>query len=166
MDANAFNCQETTMTSTSLAAPARALQPVRVDVAPQALGIALLRVALGVMFLAHSVVLKLFTYGLAGTAQFFAGVGFPAWLAYVTFYAEAVGGLMLLLGIASRYAALALSPILVGAFFVHLGNGWVFTASNGGWEYPAYLFVLCVAQVLLGDGAFALKPVRLPLARD
>jgi putative oxidoreductase len=54
--------------------------------------------------------------------------------------------------------ALALSPILLGALFsVHLANGWVFTSPNGGCEYPAYLFVLCVAQVLLGDGPFAVR---------
>jgi putative oxidoreductase len=132
----------------------------------QSLGIALLRIALGVMFLAHSMLLKLVTYGLPGTAQFFVGIGLPRWLAYVTFLAEAVGGLMLVLGVASRYVALALSPFLLGAWFVvHLGNGWVFTAPNGGWEYPAYLFVLCIAQALLGDGALALKPLRLPLGR-
>jgi putative oxidoreductase len=130
-------------------------------------GVTLLRVALGTMFLAHSVLLKFFTYGLAGTAMFFTSVGLPAWLAYVTFAAEAVGGVMLVLGIASRYVALALSPFLLGAWFVvHLGNGWVFTAPNGGWEYPAYLFVLCIAQALLGDGAYALKPLPLQFGRQ
>lgn len=128
---------------------------------PAEVGVSLLRVALGVMFLAHSIVLKLLTFGLAGTAQFFVSVGLPAWLAYVTFAAEAVGGLMLVLGVQTRWVALALSPFLLGALFtVHLGNGWVFSAPNGGWEYPAYLFVLCIAQALLGDGAFALSPSR------
>jgi putative oxidoreductase len=124
----------------------------------------LLRIALGVMFLAHSVVLKLLTFGLPGTAQFFVSVGLPAWLAYVTFASEAIGGLLLVLGVQSRWVALALSPFLLGALFaVHLPNGWVFTAPNGGWEYPAYLFVLCIAQAMLGDGAYALSPSR-PLA--
>lgn len=121
----------------------------------------LLRLALGVMFLAHSVVLKLFTFGLPGTAAFFRSVHLPEWLAYVTFAAEAVGGLALVLGVWSRWVALALSPFLIGAVVtVHLGNGWVFTAAGGGWEYPAYLFVLCLAQALLGDGAYALSPSR------
>jgi len=52
----------------------------------------------------------------------------------------------------------------VGATWVHIGNGWVFSAPGGGWEYPVYLIVLSVAQALLGDGAHALKPSsRLPL---
>jgi putative oxidoreductase len=124
-------------------------------------GAALLRVSLGVMFLAHSVVLKLLTYGLPGTAAFFEGVGLPGWLAYVTFACEAAGGALLVLGVQARWVALALSPFLLGALFtVHLPNGWVFTSTGGGWEYPLYLLVLCVAQALLGDGAFALSPSR------
>lgn len=126
------------------------------------LGVTILRVALGVMFLAHSVVLKLMTFGLAGTAGFFVSLGLPGWLAYVTFFAEAAGGLMLVLGIHTRYVALALIPVLLGALWVHLGNGWVFSAPMGGWEYPAYLVVLSIAQALLGDGAYAMRPSRLP----
>lgn len=125
----------------------------------------LLRVSLGIMFLAHSIVLKLLTYGLAGTAAFFAGVGLPPALAYVTFAAEAIGGVLLILGVQTRWVALALSPIMIGALvFVHAANGWVFTSPNGGWEYPLYLFVLCIAQALLGDGPLALMPARRPAA--
>lgn len=124
-------------------------------------GALMLRLALGVLFLAHSVVLKIVTYGFDDTAKFFVSVGLPAWLAYVTIAWEIVGGLLLLFGIQTRWVALALSPILLGALFVvHLGNGWVFTNPNGGWEYPAYLFVLCIAQALIGDGPFALSPSR------
>lgn len=126
---------------------------------PAGWGATLLRVSLGAMFLAHSVVLKLLTYGLPGTAAFFQGAGLPGWLAYVTFACEAAGGGLLVLGVQARWVALALSPFLLGAVFaVHLPNGWVFTSTGGGWEYPAYLFVLCTAQSLLGDGALALSP--------
>jgi putative oxidoreductase len=121
----------------------------------------LLRVALGIMYLAHSIVLKLSTYGLAGTAGFFVGVGLPGWLAYVTFAAEAVGGALLILGVQTRWVVLVLSPALFGAIiWVHAGNGWVFTAPNGGWEYPAFLIVVSVVQFLLGDGAYALRPSK------
>jgi putative oxidoreductase len=52
----------------------------------------------------------------------------------------------------------------LGALFVHAPNGWVFNAPNGGWEYPACLAVVALAHILIGDGAFALKPVQVPAA--
>ena len=128
-----------------------------------AYGVALLRVSLGVMYLAHSVILKFLTFGLAGTAGFFVSIGLPGWLAYVTFTAEAVGGVLLILGIQARWVALALTPVLFGAIiWVHAGSGWVFSAPGGGWEYPLFLIVLSIAQFLLGDGAFALRPSCAP----
>lgn len=124
----------------------------------QQLGVTLLRVSLGLMYLAHSVVLKLVTYGLPGTAGFFQQVGLPGWLAYVTFAAEALGGVLLVLGVQTRWIALALLPPLLGAvIWVHGANGWVFTASGGGWEYPVFLIAASVALAFLGDGAWALK---------
>ena len=121
----------------------------------------LLRLALGFMYLSHSLILKLGTFGLAGTASFFVGVGLPGWLAYATFAAEAIGGVLLVLGVQTRWVVVALSPALLGAIiWVHAGNGWVFTAPNGGWEYPAFLIVASVVQFLLGDGAYALSPGR------
>ncbi len=135
------------------------------DTSSTAYGTLLLRVSLGVMYIAHSVVLKWMTFGLAGTAQYFESLGLPAALAYATFFAEFIGGVLLVLGIQSRWVALALLPVLFGAAWVHIGNGWVFSAQGGGWEYPLYLIVLSVAQALLGDGAHALSPSRpLPLA--
>lgn len=121
-------------------------------------GVLLLRVALGPMFIAHSVVLRLMTFTLDGTATSFVSLGLPAWLAYATFLAEAIGGMLLVLGVQTRGVALALLPILIAATWAHAGNRWVFTAANGGWEYPLYLFVLCLAQAMLGDGAHALVP--------
>lgn len=121
-------------------------------------GALLLRVSLGVMYLAHSVVLKLIMFGLPGTAALFTSLGFPGWTAYAVFFAEAIGGVALLLGIWSRVVALALIPVLLGALSVHIGNGWVFSAANGGWEYPVFLIVTSAVMALLGDGAYALKP--------
>ena len=117
----------------------------------------LLRVSLGTMYLTHALVLKLGTFGMAGTVHFFESIGLPGWTAYATVAAEITGGLLLVVGLGSRYVALALTPILLGALWVHAGNGWVFSAPNGGWEYPLYLIVLSVAQALLGDGAYALS---------
>jgi putative oxidoreductase len=125
-----------------------------------AYGALLLRVSLGTMYLTHGVVLKWMTFGLDGTAAFFQSIGLPGPLAYATIFAELVGGVMLILGIQSRWVALALAPILLGALWVHAGNGWVFSAEGGGWEYPLYLLVLSIVQALVGDGAHALSPSR------
>lgn len=122
-----------------------------------AYGITLLRVSFGVMLFAHGFILKYMTYTLAGTVGFFESLGLPSALAYVVFLAETIGGILLILGIGTRWVAAAMVPILLGALWVHLGNGWVFNAPNGGWEYPLYLVVLSIAQVLLGDGALAVK---------
>ena len=117
-----------------------------------------LRIALGVMYIAHSVILKLMTYGLAGTAEFFVKSGLPGWLAYGTFAAEAAGGVLLLLGIWTRWVALSLLLPLLGAIiWVHGANGWVFTAPGGGWEYPAFLSAASVVLALIGDGACAVR---------
>ena len=122
------------------------------------LGAFVLRVSLGVMYIAHSLLLKYFVFTLAGTAQFFASLGLPPVLAYVVFWAELIGGVMLVLGVWPRVVALALVPVLVGALWVHAGNGWVFSAANGGWEYPLFLIVVSLVQTLIGDGAYALRP--------
>ena len=125
----------------------------------------ILRIGLGVMYLAHSVLLKLMTFGLAGTAGFFASIGLPGWLAYVTFAAEAVGGTLLVLGVQTRLVALALIVDLIGTIiWVHGQNGWMFGAPGGGWEYPAFLIVASAALALLGDGAYALS--RRPSAKN
>jgi len=116
----------------------------------------LLRVSLGAMFIAHSLILKHFTYTLPGTAQFFGSLGLPAALAYATFWAELAGGVLLVAGVGSRWVALSLIPILAGAAWVHGGNGWVFSSQNGGWEYPVFLIAASLVQALLGDGRYAL----------
>jgi putative oxidoreductase len=110
------------------------------------------------MFIAHAL-LKVIVFTLPGTVQFFESVGLPGILAYVTIAAELVGGAMLMLGIGTRWVAALLIPVLLGATWTHAPNGWVFTAANGGWEYPAFLSVAAFAQALLGNGAFALSSV-------
>ena len=117
----------------------------------------LLRISLGIMFIAHSVILKYFTFTLAGTAQYFASIGLPSALAYVVFAMEAVGGVLLVLGIQTRWVAFTLVPVLIGATWAHIGNGWVFSGANGGWEYPLFLIVIAIVVALQAD---ATKPTR------
>jgi putative oxidoreductase len=115
----------------------------------------LLRLAIGLVFIAHAL-LKLLVFTLPGTAQFFAAHGFPGWTAYPVFLMELIGGSLLIAGVYSRAVALSLLPVLAGAITVHWPNGWSFTAPGGGWEFVAFLMAALGVQALLGDGAFAL----------
>jgi putative oxidoreductase len=119
----------------------------------------ILRVALGVLYLAHSLQ-KIFVFTLPGAAQFFVSIGFPGWLAYVTTFVELFGGIALLLGVQVRWVALVLLPFMLGATSAHLGNGWGFASPHGGWEYPAFWSVVLVVQSLLGNGLFAVGGVK------
>ena len=131
------------------------MQIVMFDTRTAPYAVLLLRVSLGIMFIAHAL-LKYVVFTLPGTVKFFESLGLPGPLAYVTFAAELVGGLLILGGVYARWVALALVPILLGATWAHIGNGWVFSAPNGGWEYPAFLVVAALVLALLGDGKFAL----------
>lgn len=128
---------------------------IDLDTAPYA--ITLLRISLGVLFLAHGL-LKAFVFTLSGTAQFFQSVGLPGSMAYVVTHMEIFGGLLLIVGLYTRWVALALFPILlVATFKVHGASGWLFTNEGGGWEFPAFFAVTTLVQFLLGDGAYALS---------
>jgi putative oxidoreductase len=123
-----------------------------------ALAALLLRLALGSMWLTHSIVLKLMTFGIPGLAAWMGTQGFSPLLAWPLVLAEIIGGSLIVLGLHGRWASLALQPVLLGAMVVHAGNGWVFTNAGGGWEYPLFLIAASLVHVLLGDGAWALKP--------
>ena len=69
-----------------------------------------------------------------------------------------MAGVLLIAGVYARLIAAVAAIELLAASTVHLGNGWMFTNANGGWEYPVFLAVSAAALALLGDGAFALKP--------
>lgn len=119
-------------------------------------GATLLRIALAAMWISHAL-LKILVFTMPGTAQFFQSVGLPGVLVYPVVLAELAGGAAILLGWHGRYVSLLLSPILLVAAWVHLPNGWVFTAPNGGWEYPVFLLVASLVHVLIGDGRWALN---------
>jgi len=117
----------------------------------------LLRVSMGILFLAHAG-LKLFVFTPAGTVGYFNSLGLPGPLAYLVIAAELFGGIALILGLYSRWVSLALVPILLGSIFVpHGAAGFFFSNEGGGWEFPAFWAVTLVVQALLGDGAYALK---------
>ena len=116
----------------------------------------LLRVAMGVLFVAHAW-MKIAIFTPAGTAQYFASIGLPGPLAYPTIAAELLGGLALIAGLWTRWVSLALVPLMIGvAWFGHGSAGFFFSNAGGGWEYPAFWTVALIVQALLGGGAYAL----------
>lgn len=116
----------------------------------------ILRLGLGVMWIAHAL-LKYIVFSIPGFAGFLGSVGMPGFMAWPIFIMELAGGLMILTGLYSRLVALLLIPVMAGAMWVHLGNGWVFSSPNGGWEYPAFLILVSVVHILLGEGALSIK---------
>jgi putative oxidoreductase len=116
----------------------------------------LLRVTLGIAFLAHAG-LKIFVFTIPGTVGYFESIGYPGFFAYLVILAELGGGLALIAGAYTRLISLLLVPVMIGALLQHTANGWVFSAQGGGWEFPAMWTALLFVQAGLGNGAFALK---------
>jgi len=114
-------------------------------------GLSLLRIHFGVILLAHGW-LKISVFTIAGTVGYFSSLGLPSIVAYLTIFGEIAAGLALIAGIQTRLASALSVPILLGATFVHLGNGWLFSAEGGGWEFPASLTVIAIAIALMGSG--------------
>jgi putative oxidoreductase len=135
-------------------------QSMTADPKSVAIGITLLRLSLGTMWIAHAL-LKLFVFSLPGTAQYFQSVGFPSYFAYPIFAAELLGGLAILLGVYARQVSLLLTPIMIVATWVHMPNGWVHTSVGGGWEYPAFLCAASIVLWLVGGGALNLRESRI-----
>ena len=121
----------------------------------------LLRVSLGVLFLAHGGLLKIGTFGLSGTMGFFGSLGYPPIFGAIVAFAEVGAGIALILGVGVRAVSLLALPILIGATMQHLPAGWLFSRQGGGWEFPGFWTVTLLVQAGLGAGAHALDVRRL-----
>ena len=117
----------------------------------------LIRLAAGLILMPHGAQ-KLFGWfgggGLAGTAQYFEqNLGlYPGLLfAGTAGLTEFLGGLFLAIGLLTRLSAAAVVALMAYAtFFVHLGNGYFWTA--GGYEYPLLWGLVALAFVVRGGG--------------
>jgi putative oxidoreductase len=115
-----------------------------------------LRWSLGIMFIAHAF-LKWRVFTMPVMISTFQSIGLPGWFAYVVVIVELIGGGCLILGVAPRYVALLLIPLIVGTIVtVHGKNGWPFSNAGGGWEFPAFWAAALFVQFLLGDGTWTL----------
>ncbi|MDT2084772.1 MAG: DoxX family protein [Planktomarina sp.] len=117
----------------------------------QSLGVSLLRIHFGIILLAHGW-LKVYVFSVAGTVGYFSSIGLPSIIAYLVIFGELVGGLALVLGIQTKLAAALAVPIVFGAAVMNSGNGWLHSASGGGWEYAASLTVIAISLAFTGSG--------------
>lgn len=110
-----------------------------------------IRIAVGVVFI-NAGWLKVNDMEMVLTG--FAGLGIPAWLAYFVAYAEFIGGILLVIGLFSRYVGVILAVIMLVAIVkVHYVNG--FSLAKGGYEYNFVLLLASLALVTLGSGKYS-----------
>jgi putative oxidoreductase len=120
-----------------------------------ALGTTLLRLIVGTTFIAHGAT-KLFGSGVAGTAGFLGTIGVPManLMAPVLIATELGGGILLVLGLLTRWVSLPLAFTMVVAIAtVHLQHGFFLPR---GYEFALLLGVGSLTLALQGAGAFAL----------
>lgn len=127
------------------------------------IGLLILRVSLGLVFIAHGY-LKVFTFGLERAMHVFEAHTVmhinlvPGWTAPPAAVIEWVGGILLILGIKTRLATPFLAAVAFGAGAVHFENGWNYTSKpDGGWEYGIFLFICCIVVYLVGPGKYTLN---------
>ena len=122
----------------------------------QPLALLVLRIVLGAIMIAHGYH-KVFG-GMAHTVQFISSLGLPGWTAYLSAYAEFFGGILIILGLLTRLAALAiLIDMLVAIAKVHWKNGLV---GQGGFEFPLALAAIAFALILFAGGPIAADAIR------
>lgn len=118
-------------------------------------GLTILRVVVGIVFAAHGGQ-KLFVYGFHGVTGSFTkmGIPLPAVSAIVVTLVEFLGGIALIAGLFTRWAAILLAiNMSVAVLKVHARNGFFLP---GGFEYALTLLAANVALALTGPGAAAL----------
>jgi putative oxidoreductase len=124
----------------------------------QPLALLVMRLALGAVILVHGYH-KVFG-GLHHHVEMVTHLGLPAWTAYLSAFTEFLGGLLILLGLFTRIAALGICiDLSVAILKVHLHNGML---GPLGYEFPLALATLAFALIFFGGGSIALDHVRAP----
>ncbi len=122
-------------------------------------GALVLRLVLGVIYIAHAyLALVVMGPGKAAEYQRAMHIPLPEIGGWYLIAAQGLGGILLILGLLVRWAALANIPVIAGAlWFVHLQQGFFILGGKIGYEYVLVLLGATLAQALLGAGAFTLR---------
>jgi len=121
----------------------------------QPLALFVMRLSLGIIMTAHGYQ-NVFRH-LHDHVHLVAGLGMPAWLGYVSSFAELLGGLLVLVGFFTRPAAFAICiDMIVAIGKVHWHNGLM---GDHGYEFPLALATLAFALVFFGAGPIAIDHV-------
>lgn len=124
-----------------------------------AAGIAIVRVVLGVIMLAHGIQ-KFAVYTVAGFEGVLGEIGVPlaGLLSYVVPTVEVAAGALLILGLFTRIAGvLTLGVGLAALFTMHIGNGLF--VDEGGYELVLLIAASGAGLALIGGGRFSLDAV-------
>jgi putative oxidoreductase len=113
-------------------------------------GLLALRIALGIIFIAHGYPKLAHLRGGAQMQSFFVEHGLPGYFVYIAGVIETFGGALLLLGLFTRAAALLLAmEMCVAIWKVHSGHGYL---AVHDYEFPLTLAAACFALATVGAG--------------
>jgi uncharacterized membrane protein YphA (DoxX/SURF4 family) len=113
-----------------------------------------MRIVLGVIFLVHGI--SKFQMSLGNVSGFFQSVGLPGWVAYVTAFVEVIGGLLMILGLFTRYVSIAFGVVMLGAIFtLKLQNGLTGDGQASGYEFELVLLVVSAYFALNGEQGYS-----------
>jgi putative oxidoreductase len=123
----------------------------------QPLALLALRVVLGTVMIGHGYG-KVFHGGLARHVHFVATLGLPSWLAYFSAFTEFFGGILIIVGVLTRFVSLlVIIDMAVAIWKVHWKNGMF---GKGGYEFPLALATIAFALIFFGAGPIALDTIR------
>jgi putative oxidoreductase len=120
----------------------------------------LLRCGVGAVMLAHGI--NHMRPNIDGTAGWFGSMGMKpaklhAWMATIT---EIVGGLLLVIGLLTPFAAAGVVGVMFVAWAInHRGNGFFIFNPGEGWEYVMTLGIVGLAIGAIGPGGWSLDEV-------
>ena len=123
----------------------------------QPLGLLALRLVVGTIMIGHGYG-KVFHGGLAQHVARVSSLGLPGWLAYPSAFTEFFGGILLIIGLFTRFVSLAfMIDMLVAMWKIHWKNGMF---GKGGYELVLTLATIAFALIFFGAGPIAIDAIR------